>query len=319
VRQQLSGGRRRDRARCAPTDRSPIFARADPLPDALALCDELPRRHGKRGRYAVDASEFLRTLWGDQPAGLIELWTKADKKSHYLRSPLGAGVVAAPGRPDVYTGVTLAYKDPGRSRRARNEQRVALAGLWLDLDVCGGPDRKTGAAPDKARRDRAGRAAARADAGHRLRLRHPRLVAVRAPWTFTSRADQEAAALAAAQWYALHRAAAQAHGWTIDHTHDLARLLRIPGTVNAKDPERPRVVEMIRDHGPRYPREELLDHAAQAGDVTTAVAASSGPVAFVLRSNAAARAGGPRRAGAQRARLPRHADPPARRDRGRGR
>jgi hypothetical protein len=245
-----------------------------------------PLSRGGGDLAELGVAEFLERLWGPEPPGLIELWTLAGRKSHYLRSPLGAGVVAAPGRPDVYTGVALAFKALGAGRRARAIQRIALAGLWLDLDVCGGPDGKTGAAPSKdAAAELAGAIVEPTlvvDSGYGVHAWY----LFEEPWRFENRDEQHGGALAAAQWYALHRARANARGWTIDHTHDLARLLRIPGTVNAKDPEHPRPVRLLHDSGTRYPRELLLEHAAAAGDVLSAATARGGPVSFVLHSNA---------------------------------
>jgi hypothetical protein len=234
----------------------------------------------------MNAETFLRTLWGDVPPGLIQIWIRNGKRSQYARSPLGAAAHASAGRPDVYTGVALAHKDHGHSRRARSEQAIALAGLWLDIDVNGGPDRKTGAAPSKLE--------ARKLAGALL---EPTLVVdsgygVHAwwlfdtPWRFVTLAEQQAGGLASAQWYALHRTQANKHGWTLDHTHDLARLLRIPGTTNAKDPGRPRTVTVLAHGGRRYSREELLARAGEAGAVALTAAARTGPVQFILRTNA---------------------------------
>lgn len=233
----------------------------------------------------MNAADFLRTLWGDRPPGLIELWTKDGKKSQYLRSPTGAGVVATPGRSDVYTGVALAHQDPGRSKRAKATERIALAGLWLDIDVCGGPDRKTGVAPNR----NAALAIAHTitaptlvvDSGYGLHA----WWLFDTPWAFRTIAEQQQAQLAAAQWYHLHRQAAQAKGWTIDHTHDLARLLRIPGTMNGKDPARPREVTLQIESPRRHPLERLLEHAAHAGTVDL-TAATRAQVSFTLRSNA---------------------------------
>lgn len=221
------------------------------------------------------ATEFLQLLWGERPPGYIELWTKSSKKSNYLKSPLGANIIATEGAPDVYTGTCLAFRQFDARQRAKATQRIAIAGLWLDVDVNGGPDNKRGSAPCKQDAERLAR-----------QLHEPTLIVdsgygvhawwlLTEPWRFNDLAEQQQAAVASAQWYALHRRAAQRHGWTIDHTHDLARLLRVPGTTNAKgDPARP--VDVIDTGGPRYDRSALLDLAAHAGGVDLPAASRPG-------------------------------------------
>lgn len=203
--------------------------------------------------------DFLRALWGDTPPGLIQTWELAGKRSAYYRAPYGTTPLA--GRTDIYTGVGLAHKDLGRSKRARNEQVIAIAGLWLDLDV-DGPD-KTGAAPDHPTAKQAATAITAptivVNSGRGLHAWY----LFDEPWRFTSREEQQAAALASAQWFALHR---QAAGFAIDSAHDLARLMRLPGTLNGKT-DRPLPVTVLLADGPRHPRATLLEVAAQAGDV----------------------------------------------------
>jgi hypothetical protein len=213
------------------------------------------------------ASDFLRALWTDKPPGYIELWALHTKRSQYLTNPVGADVIASEGSRDTYAGTCLASRRMDGSRRSPVSERCALAGLWLELDVNGGPDEKTGAAPDKADALTVAHALLEPtlliDSGYGIHawwLLH-------APWRFATTGDQQQAATASAQWQTLHRTRAQAHGWTVDSTHDLARLLRVPGTANAKDRDHPVPVTVLVADGPRYERHELLRLAATAGHV----------------------------------------------------
>lgn len=222
-----------------------------------------------------DAHRFLNALWGDKPPGLIQIWRLDGRRSSYPRAVVGAASLVD-GEIDTYTGVACAGQDHGRYKRAKANQAVAIAGLWLDVDVNGGPDRKSGVAPDQ-------------DAAQALAhdLLPPTLVVdsgygIHAwylfdePWHFKNVDDQRAAAVASEQWYALHRAAARERGFSIDHTHDLARLLRPPGTLNGKGDETV-PVSFIRADGPRYPRTDLLARAAEAGDVTPQTSLGGAP------------------------------------------
>lgn len=212
-----------------------------------------------------DAHRFLTALWGPKPPGLIQVWRLGDRRSFYPRAAIGAAGLID-GETDVYIGVACAGQDHGRYKRAKADQAVAIAGLWLDIDVNGGPDNKTGAAPDK---DTA--------IGLAHDLMPPTLIVdsgygihawylFDAPWHFKNLDDQAAAALASEQWFALHRTAAGDRGFSIDHAHDLARLMRPPGALNGKGGEAVPVT-FIRADGPRYGRDELLARAGEAGDI----------------------------------------------------
>lgn len=211
-------------------------------------------------------SEFLRLLWGDPSPLLIQLWRMNDRRSLYLKSAAG-GDYYADGQVDVYTAVALAHKDHGAKTRAHANQAAAIAGLWLDIDVDGGPENKTGGVPDLT----AALALAHAITAPTVLVRsgyglHAWYLFDK-PWRFRSRADQQRAAEASAQWYALHRTWAQARSWGLDHTHDLARLLRMPGTHNGKDVQPVPVTVDPRSSYARHAREQLLDLAAEAGPV----------------------------------------------------
>lgn len=57
---------------------------------------------------------------------------------------------------------------------------------------------------------------------------------------------------AAYQLYAVCYHAAHMLGWRIDSVFDLSRILRIPGTINNKAPDDPKLVTLISTDGPRY-------------------------------------------------------------------
>lgn len=204
-------------------------------------------------------SSFLTTLWGDTPPGRIALWRLDNKRSMYPPHAAGADFLA--GQPDVYTAVALTHEIKVTSRgRPSAKYAVAIAGMWIDIDIDGGPDNKTGAAPDLD--------AALALAHHHL---EPTIIIgsgyglhawhlLHEPWEFHSVQDQDDAARLAAGWQHAHRHVA---GFTVDSTHDLARLLRLPSTVNAKGGGAA-PVDVIEHQGQRYSLDALRDVAALA-------------------------------------------------------
>lgn len=216
----------------------------------------------------MNPSTFLALLWGKTPPGLIQLWTKHNKASNYLRNPAGADIIAN-NQTDIYTGVGLAARDHGKHRRCQADQIAAIAGLWVDLDVNGGPENKAGAAPNHD----AARALAHIELAPTLVIHsgyglHAWWL-LEEPWVFQTTEDRDRAALASAQWYELHR---QHSNWTIDGTHDLARLLRLPGTINGKGGQQAPVT-VLEDNERRYSLDVLLERCGQVKITQPAAAA----------------------------------------------
>lgn len=210
----------------------------------------------------MNAVEFLTELWGPQPEGRILLWELSTKRSRYLQHPTGATMIV-PTDADVYTGVGLSAKDHGPRRRTPNAEIVGIAGLWADIDVNGGPDDKQGAAPDRDSAIELAESLAEptliVDSGYGIQAWW---LFDGGPWRFKTYGDQKLAARAAAQWQHLLRNEAS---FGMDYTHDLARILRLPGTVNGKGGQRMPVG--VLHEGPRHERDDLLVQAAEAGDV----------------------------------------------------
>lgn len=194
-------------------------------------------------------SVFLRGLWGDLPAAArIHIWHLQGKRSSWLVHRNTADMWE--GQPDVYTAVGIAAKDHGRSQRCPAHLVAGIPGLWLDVDVNGGPNGKTQAAADKAQAMEIACAIAVptviVDSGYGL---HAWYLLDTGPWFF--RGDRQRAADLSERWHEAHRREAGKVGAGIDHAHDLARLLRLPGTINAKGDQRA-PVEVLDHRGPRH-------------------------------------------------------------------
>ena len=180
-------------------------------------------------------SEFLRLLWGDVPPGQALVWRLPSKQSTWFRSWDNVDkFCAVHAKEDIYTGVSLMSREtiPGANFRTSNTNAAAIAGLWADIDVAG-PVHKKANLPEEPEQ-----ATALLDpfptlvihSGHGLQC----WWLFDKPWVFAD-AAQRISAQRLAQWW--HRglvAQFARRGWTLDATHDLARVLRIPGTINHK-------------------------------------------------------------------------------------
>ncbi|WP_018639521.1 hypothetical protein [Parafrankia elaeagni] len=156
---------------------------------------------------------------------------------------------------DVYAGVQLLRGVPARGRggAADTSGLVALAG---DLDVQGGAHATTtdtGLPLPPTRAEALGILAGLPDPTFTVWTGggiHPWWVLRR-----HEHLDVDEARGIVRGWGDLLRDRGRARGWHVDQTGDLARVLRLPGTVNHKYSDRP-VVEIIAT-GPRYGLDEL--------------------------------------------------------------
>lgn len=205
----------------------------------------------------MDARAFLEALWGDMPQSngpFIQIWSLGDRRSTYHASVAGVNV---DGERDVFTAVGLTARRHGATQRAKADQICAIAGLWLDIDV--GPQ------ACHTRNDAFALASAHAQptltvssgSGLHAWYLFPE------PWVFRTISERERAKIIAQQWCALHQQTAAKQGMRIDSVGDLARILRVPGTLNAKDPDQPRpVIALGLDpaNGPRHTYSSLARH-----------------------------------------------------------
>jgi hypothetical protein len=213
------------------------------------------------------AAGFLRRRFGNAPDNLhILVWAKKGdhKESHWLsvaqltdaESFLEPFTKTTAG--DVYAGVGLSPENFGRHKRCPKEQVAGIAGLWADIDVKGQAHKKDGLPETMEQARELARSLGmepteEIHSGHGLQAwwLFPK------PWIFHDDDDRKKAADLIRRVQALLRAQANAKEWEIDSTHDLPRILRLPGTWNHKtaDPVRVRVLQA---DGPRYRPGELF-------------------------------------------------------------
>jgi hypothetical protein len=237
----------------------------------------------------VTAAEFLRRRYGEAPGDLhILIWCKKGetKESHWLRvdqldeaeSFLAPFCKADAG--DVYAGVSLSPTDFGRNKRCDADKAAGIAGLWADIDVKGAAHKKDNlpGTTEQARelaRSLGVEPTEEIFSGHGLQV----WWLFREPWIFADSSERQQAADLALRFQKMLRTKAQESGWDIDSTHDLARILRLPGTFNHKvgDPVR---VRILQADGPRYevgdflallpPEESSPDQGTSSGEDSSA-------------------------------------------------
>jgi hypothetical protein len=214
------------------------------------------------------AKTFLDALFGGVPPELrILLWTLPDKRSYWPEdvekaSRLIEGLVEGH---DVYVGVGLSPQPFGPQQRCKASDVAGIVGLWADVDIAGPGHKKQNLPPD---------AAAAAALLEKLPL-EPTLVVssggglqawwlFHEPWIFAGEEDRARAARLAQDWLRSLKVHAEAQKWDVDATHDLARVLRVPGTLNQKtQPPRPVAIERIRPEL-RYEPDDFEQYVASS-------------------------------------------------------
>ena len=204
----------------------------------------------------MDAGEFLTKLWGNPPPGQVLVWTLPQKRSIWYNR-LDNVRVGDFSRLDVYTGVGVAPSDVllKTGQRATAEMIAGIAGLWADVDYAGEDHAKPNLPPTEA------------DAWvliHAMPV--PPTIVIHTghglqawwlfeePWMFVDGETGQAQEMIRG-WQSHMAKLGVDRGWVVDATHDLSRLMRLPGTFNNKSDPVP--VKVLASDGPRYDREKI--------------------------------------------------------------
>lgn len=193
--------------------------------------------------------EFLSALFQDKPEALwILVWHLETRKSHWFRDPAAAAKAALKLKNNVYVGCALSPEDRGESRRGEASTTAGIGALWADVDFAGTAHNKPGLPLNEAA------ACALLEAmplkpsfvlhtGHGLQA----WWLLQEFWLFEDDSDRARAKSLVRGWVDLLQRYAGRHGWVVDPVGDLARVMRIPGTMNVKQ-EPHRKVQLLSNN-----------------------------------------------------------------------
>jgi hypothetical protein len=219
-------------------------------------------------------SEFFDALLGYAPDNLHSLlWTLQDKRSTWVPLDTDAGpeLVAAQARTladsgkDVYVAVSLAAAPGLHDTRIKSASAAGIMGLWADIDIADPDVHKKWNLPPTIDGALELLHAAQAEptlivhSGHGLQA----WWLFNEFWTFDSEDARLEAAGLAQRWNTTLQVRAAERQWVVDSTFDLARVMRVPGTLNRKGtPVMP--VRLLHADGPRYNPDDLEPYCVDA-------------------------------------------------------
>lgn len=198
-----------------------------------------------------DTMLFLNALFQQKPTDShILVWTLPDKESYWFTDTAQASKLAATkdGK-DVYFGVGVSPKPFGLKGRCKANDIAGIPGLWLDIDY-GVDGHKKGNLPSSEEEAQAlidamgAKPTIVVHSGHGLQV----YWLFAAFWKFDSDEDRDNAKSLSELWKEHFKRVSKSKGFDGDSVQDLARVMRLPGSVNHKEPVAPvRVLSYEKD------------------------------------------------------------------------
>jgi len=202
---------------------------------------------------------FLRALWPD-PTGLLAAFTLPSKATLCADSAEGIAAAVLPHieNQNIYIRATSLKSVPDKGR-AGAAASCAMPGIWADIDIKGPAHKAEDLPPDLD----AALAIANCTAMAPSLIVHSgngiqAWWVFREPVVFEDDGHIQAAAELVQRWQGILSTHAKKSGYRIDATHDLARVMRLPGTFNLKDRKKPKPVTFT-DSGHRYNPSDFLE------------------------------------------------------------
>lgn len=205
-------------------------------------------------------SDFLRALW-PEPVGFLSAFTIPGKQTLCAETveDLAAAIQPHVKTNNVYVRATSMLDIPDDGYRGSAEDSYAMPGIWADIDILGDAHKAKDLPPDIAT----------ATAIANCTELPPSIIVhsgngIQAWWVFkepvafSDKNHIHAGNQLVQQWQAILANHARSLGYRIDATHDLARIMRLPGTLNLKDPSKPKPVTFT-DYGHRYNPSDFLE------------------------------------------------------------
>lgn len=203
---------------------------------------------------------FFEVLLGDkEPNQHILIWERYNKSSSWFKDiPKAIEYVRENASHDIYVGCGTSPKHFGSRGRCPAEQIVGIPGLWLDLDTKH-PMHKKQSLPETEEDVQNVLSCFPLAPTLDIHSGHGRQFwwAFKEFWSFESTEQRLQAANLMHRFNIMFRDHSKSLGYELDMTFDLARIMRIPGTMNTKEAGVPKPVSLLACNSERYNVDDL--------------------------------------------------------------
>lgn len=212
----------------------------------------------------IDTITFLQSLYGDIENYYLTLWIKETKQTAWLSIndlSLIAGTAESIEK-DIYFGVGLSRTKKTSTNRMSTKDIDGVPGLWIDLDL------KDDTHPNNPEdindlvdflNDLPLQPSIMVASGHGI---HAHWV-LKEFWEIESDQERDEVKGLFQGWQDFIRSRAAVKKWKVDSTHDLSRVLRLPGTTNFKYPDNPVEVTVISSNAERYNQDDFSPYKVE--------------------------------------------------------
>ena len=221
---------------------------------------------------------FLQTLW-PSPEGVLAAFAIPGNQSFAAETPEALAALLEPHiqSKNLYIRTTSLRTAPASGKRGSAEDSYAMPGLWADIDIRGNTHKDPKLPPDI---QTAISLAGCTDLTPSLIVHSGN--GIQAWWLFREPEiveDFQAAVALSRGWHSVLAEHAALFGYRIDATHDLARIMRIGGSINLKDPDHPKIVTFT-DSGLRYNPSDFHEYIKPATAMVSAERRDFQPVSI---------------------------------------
>ena len=245
----------------------------------------------------MDAVQFLTTIYQYAETGYTQVFTLPTAAARAIPvtdfSPVPAAIQAA-GQQDIYFSPGICAQP--KNHKLAEADIIGIPGLWVDIDIWH-PDPRVHAKPNLPKSVQEAYVLLPDNlppslivfSGYGIHL----YWLFREPWYFDTPEEKKRAQDILTRIQLHIRRQAMSHGWHMDSTQDICRVMRLPGTLNIKLPEQSVLAQVIELSDIRYNPSEideilpaLEQTAATSNTRTTAFERrpTDGPASYMLQN-----------------------------------
>ena len=250
----------------------------------------------------MDSTRFFAELFdmSVDNDNLMYVWIPKRGSVYFGDTALAAEYAAKNRDKNVYFGLGTTRVQLEADKRPTILQVSTIPGLWLDIDIAGPAHKKQNLPADREDAiDLLNSAlplppSVLVDSGHGLHA----YWLFKEPWSFETEDERQKAAHLMRRFVLSFKYHAALRGWALDSVFDLARVLRVPGTLNTKPGAEQKACTIINaEYERRYNPDDFYEFLVEAAeiksddDISEMLSKDKNPLGLFLRPGAIPPAG----------------------------